>query len=276
MKQKFFSILTCLLALTIVASNATAKQRYKDKDFTSIFNGKNLDGWYLKIRSDDQELAKKVFAVEDGMVHVFNKEFPNPYNLGGSNDTHGLMYTNKKYSKFIFRFEYKWGKTIANNYKQYQYDAGCYYHVINDKIWPSGVEYQVRYDDINDKNYTGDFYISRRAKDFVRYTDGQGNFLAQKDGGVLTTRPEKDKYQQKAALEVSVNNLNDKWNVCEVIVMADKYAIHKLNGQIVNMGENLDFSEGVIGLQSETGEIYYRNIQILEFDEIIPIEEFLD
>jgi translation initiation factor RLI1 len=30
------------------------------KGFVKLFNGKNLDGWYLKIRSGDVELAKKV------------------------------------------------------------------------------------------------------------------------------------------------------------------------------------------------------------------------
>ena len=57
--------------------------------------------------------------------------------------------------------------------------------------------------------------------------------------------------------------------------MADKYSIHKLNGKIVNMATRLSQSEGIIGLQSETAEIYYRNIEIKEFDEIIPIERFL-
>jgi hypothetical protein len=57
--------------------------------------------------------------------------------------------------------------------------------------------------------------------------------------------------------------------------MADKYSIHKLNGKIVNIASNLSVSEGIIGLQAETAELFYRNIQIKEFDEIIPMEKFL-
>ena len=75
--------------------------------------------------------------------------------------------------------------------------------------------------------------------------------------------------------KVKYNALNNKWNRCEVIVMGDEYAIHKLNGAIVNMGTDLPHSEGIIGLQSETAEIYYRNIEIKEFDEVIPMEEFI-
>ena len=74
--------------------------------FVTLFNGGNWDGWHLKIRSGDEELAKKVYAIEDGMVHVFNDQFPQEYNLNtGVNDTHGLFYTNKKYSRYIFQFE---------------------------------------------------------------------------------------------------------------------------------------------------------------------------
>ncbi len=274
MKNRLFLPLLALIAIALSSCVNTPKLSYEESDFTPIFNGENLDGWYLKIRSGDDELAKKIFAVDNGMIHIFNEEFPNPYNLGQT-DTHGLMYTTKEYSKFILRFDYKWGETIANNYDRYQYDAGCYYHVTDDKIWPVGVEYQVRYNDIKDINHTGDFYIDPQATEFVRYTDGNGNFLAKENGGVLTTRPQDDGYLQRAAKEVSGNKLHGEWNQCEVIVMADKYAIHKLNGEIVNMAENLYHSKGVIGLQSETAEIFYRNIRILEFDEIIPIEQFI-
>ena len=30
-----------------------------------MFNGKNFDGWYLKIKSGDAETAKKVFTIND-------------------------------------------------------------------------------------------------------------------------------------------------------------------------------------------------------------------
>jgi len=79
-------------------------------------------------------MAKKVFAIEDGMVHVF-KHMPDSLNLfTGENATHGLFYTNKVYSKYIVRFQYKWGTKITNNFDEWQYDAGVYYHVIDDKV----------------------------------------------------------------------------------------------------------------------------------------------
>jgi hypothetical protein len=245
----------------------------KDEGFTTIFNGKNWDGWYLKTKGNDPETAKKLYAIEDGVVHVFNNEFPDNYKLGtNENDTHGLFYTNKKYSKFILRFEYKWGTKIANNFKDWQYDAGCYYHVIDDKIWPTGFEYQIRYDHTKNQNHTGDIIQGNKTK-YKWFPSADGtSFLSPELGG---NAQEVKGWMHFASTPKKFNALNGKWNKCEIIVMGNQYVIHKLNGEIINIATDLSVGEGVIGLQSETAEIFYRKIQIKEFDEIIPMEKFL-
>ena len=58
--------------------------------------------------------------------------------------------------------------------------------------------------------------------------------------------------------------------------MEGNYTIYKLNGAIVNMAFNWNINEGIIGFQFETAEIYYKNIAIKKFDEIIPMETFLN
>lgn len=58
-----------------------------DDGFVSLFNGKNLDGWQGNTTD---------YYVEDGLLVV------NPKNGG-----HGNLYTDKEYSNFIFRFEFK-------------------------------------------------------------------------------------------------------------------------------------------------------------------------
>ena len=66
-----------------------------------------------------------------------------------------------------------------------------------------------------------------------------------------------------------------EWNQCEIIVMGDQYAIHKLNGEVVNMATDLSVGEGIIGLQSETAEIFYRNMEIKEFEKPVPLDTFI-
>lgn len=262
------SLLALIVLITITLSSCTSKQT--DDGFVQLFNGKNWDGWHLKIRSGDDAMAKQVFSIEDGVVHVY-KHLKDSADLETKvNGTHGLFYTNKSYSKYILKFQYKWGTKITNNFKRWQYDAGCYYHVVDDKIWPTGLEYQVRYNHLTGRNHTGDFIISGTKADW--YSNDSAEFCLPKDGG----SPKKyDQWLYLSEPDVEHNALNGEWNQCEIIVMSDHYSIHKLNGKVMNMAANMSVSEGIIGLQSETAEIYYRDIKIKEFDEIVPMEQFL-
>ncbi|MEP3837157.1 MAG: DUF1080 domain-containing protein [Algibacter sp.] len=260
--------LICSLQSTIaIAQNKKSDQ----KGFVKLFNGKNWDGWHLKLRNGDETMAKKVYAIHNKKVHVY-KNFPDSLDLDtGENATHGLFYTNKKYSKYILKFQYKWGEKIANNFKRWQYDAGVYYHVVDDKIWPTGIEYQVRYDHTNNRNHTGDLIRPKDVQyDWYSVPDGD-TYLHPNEGGILD---ESENWLHFASPTKNYNALNNKWNQGEIIVMGDKYTIHKLNGEVVNVAFNLNPSEGIIGFQSETAEIYYKNIKIKEFSESIPIEEF--
>ncbi|MDW5290768.1 DUF1080 domain-containing protein [Formosa sp. PL04] len=267
-----FILLGGLLALNVMVVHGQSDP-LSDTGFVEIFNGENWDGWHLKLRNGDAEMAKEVFAIENEEVHVF-KDMPDSLNLStGENATHGLFYTNKEYSNYILRFQYKWGEKITNNFDRWQYDAGVYYHVTDDNVWPIGIEYQIRYNHLTDKNHTGDLIRPKGAGyDWYSTKDGK-TFLSPKDGGI----PEdKSDWMHLAKPTKNHNALNDKWNTCEIIVMGGEYTIHKLNGEIVNMAFNLTPEAGIIGFQSETAEIYYRNIRIKEFETAVPIEVFLD
>lgn len=56
----------------------------------------------------------------------------------------------------------------------------------------------------------------------------------------------------------------------------NKFGFHQLKGDIVNRGSNESHGERILGFQSETAEIYYRNIRIKEFDEIVSTKQFLN
>ena len=68
-----------------------------------------------------------------------------------------------------------------NNFDQSQYDARMYYHVYDDKIWPKGIEYQIRYDHTKNKNHTGDFWASGTS--FQWYASDEGCFQLPSEGG---------------------------------------------------------------------------------------------
>ena len=89
-------VLVVALLLLFGCQLQAQSSKVSDDGFKTIFNGENFDGWYLKIRANNDSLAQKVFAIEDGMVHVFNDEFPDNYKLNTKeNDTHGLFLLKK-------------------------------------------------------------------------------------------------------------------------------------------------------------------------------------
>lgn len=270
-------LLLGLLALTLwfsplSAAEPSTAEAAAEPGFVRLFNGENFQGWTLKIRGGEPGEAARVFTVgEGGTVHVF-KDYPDGFELNtGNSYTHGLMYTERSYSRYHFRFQYRWGQKRLNNFAQFQYDAGAYYHVSNHKIWPWGIEYQVRFNSDTGENHTGDFWMTRIGGQW--FSDASGHFFqAPWAGGQPTARRSGE---HRAPLEVPYHALDGEWNQCEIIVMGDRYTLHKLNGQVVNYAENLDNDRGLIGLQSETAEIFYRNIEIKEFDSFIPVERFL-
>lgn len=252
------------------------KKDSMSEDFTSLLNDDNFDGWYLKIKNDDAELAKRVFTIKDGVVHVFGDSFPDEIDLNkGDNGTIGMMYTKKEYENFHIKFEYKWGSKIANYFQKWQYDAGVYYYVIDDKIFPTGIEFQIHYDHRKNENHTGDA-IKPAGVTYDWYADAETlTYLHPDDGGIPSEKGQSRGWLHDAKPTKNYHALDGQWNTAEIIAMSGEYVIHKLNGDVVNMIFNPAPGKGILGFQSETAEIFYRNIEIKEFKESVPADVFL-
>lgn len=251
----------------------TADKNVKEKGFKLLFNGKDFKDWDLLLRDGTSDEIKKVYTIdEDGILHYF-RDLPEGSGSDQSrkNAFHGVMATKKSFSMYHLKFEYKWGKKLVNNYTQFQYDAGIFYHIAELKVFPVGLQYQIRYNHEDDRNHTGDFWVPGTVKMQWYSKDGLTFNLPSETG---TPQPFK-KGEHRAATDAYFHGLDDEWNQCELIVMGDEYVIHKLNGKIVNMATDLWRSAGPIAFEAETGEIFWRNIRIKEFKKSIPKEKFL-
>ncbi|MGM8361877.1 3-keto-disaccharide hydrolase [Flavobacterium sp. ARAG 55.4] len=277
LKLKVIALL-CVCSLINAQKKQTAlKVGAVDKQgYTNLYNGHDMDNWNIMCRDKQEGLAARVFtAGENGEMHVF-KNFPDEYGfIENKSGTHCMFFTNESYSRYSFKFEYKWGTKRYNNFSQFQYDAGLYFHVFDVAIWPKGIEYQVRYDHTKNENHTGDIWNSGADFDWTSAANEDSKsrtYLSPKEGGI----PQEHKQgEHKAYKNAPFHALDGQWNQCEVIVMGNKYAIYKLNGKVVNVITNLSHSEGSIGLQAETAEVFYRNIKIKEFKNDIPMDVFL-
>jgi len=266
MKTMKIKLITSLLLVQMTACIFAA-----DDGYATLFNGKDFNDWNIILRKGTAEDVKKVYTIDpDGILHVF-RDLPEGSGVEtNKNATHGVMATKKSYSRYSLKFEYKWGKKLFNNFKQYQYDAGVFYHITELKIFPVGLQFQVRYDNIKNVNHSGDFIASGTTVQW--YSKDGKTFEWPEQGG---TPRAKQKGQLYAHTDAPFHGLDDQWNEGEIIVMGNEYALQKLNGQFVNMATDLPTDKGPIAIESETGEIYWRNIRIKEFDQSLPMETFL-
>lgn len=148
----------------------------------------------------------------------------------------GYIYTKKDYTNFILKLEWRWapGKPPGN--------SGVLLRVHGEhKIWPRSVEAQLLY--MN----SGDFWLI--------------------DGAPLETDPEyidknapRHRWRKKTAEKPA-----PEWNEYEIIVNGDRITL-KVNGEVVNEGWGAEVRPGKIALQSEGGEIHFRNIRLIPLE----------
>lgn len=198
-----------------------------DELFTPLFNGKNLDGWHTFLKGIGTTDPNNNFNAEDGMLHVIGKDL-------------GYAITDKPYSNYHLKVDFKWGERKWGSRTNLVRDAGvCYNIPVNepDSIWPQSIECQVQEGDV------GDFWLLGFSTIKVKGVENKP---------ANHTRMIKQKDAEKPTGE---------WNTLEIISYNGK-CVHIVNGVVVNVGEDASIKNGRILLQSEYAEIYYRNVKI--------------
>lgn len=221
----FISSLFLFFCLTSMAQKSS-------KDFVSIFNGKNLNGWhsFLKTKGVNYD-PEAVFKVENNLLHISGKEF-------------GYIMTDKVYENFDMIVEFKWGtkKFPPRDADTTKRDNGILFAIpptTIDKVWPGGVECQIQERDL------GDIWLIDSATVEI---DGRRT-------------PPTDYYRvmKKADGELPTG----QWNKVEIIVNNGDIT-YFVNGIKVNDAKNPSRKDGRILVQSEGAEIFYRTIKIKE------------
>src|ERR1051325_11407246 len=83
-----------MAALLVAMSVANAQDVKVEEGYTSLFNGKDLTGWKYGKRGNGEHKDGVGYRVENGVIYSTVKD-------GGN------LYTEKEYSDFVLRFEFK-------------------------------------------------------------------------------------------------------------------------------------------------------------------------
>src|SRR5437868_7918356 len=141
--------LVMLLILTVgfsfPLSRATAAEATPNAGWRPLFNGTNLDGWYIVLRNAKSNDPDHLVQIHDGAVHMY-KDAPE-----ASQQPHGYIVTEKEYSNYHLRLEYKWGTKRFGQRAKARRDAGVLYHAVGkDGVWPRSIECQIQENDVGD------------------------------------------------------------------------------------------------------------------------------
>ncbi len=252
-----FLVAAAGLVLLLVSSARGAEQTW-----VPLFNGRNLDGWTIKIAKRPLgENFADTFRVEDGILKVSYDGYDK------FDGRFGHLFTNLAYSHYILRLEYRFvGKMMADAPSYVNLNSGVMVHAQPpqsmrfDQGFPSSLEMQFLADEGRGERSTANLC-----------TPGTHVEIA----GKLVT-----KHIVKSSAPTFPP---EQWVQAEVEVRGNEEIIHRINGvevlryqrpqldptnnnapatDLLEAGGNLQLSSGHIALQAEGQPVWFRKIEL--------------
>jgi hypothetical protein len=226
-------------------------------DWQVIFNGRNLDGWVVKLAHHELgDNYADTFRVDDGVIRVMYDKY------GDFGARFGHLFYEKKLSHYVLALEYRFiGKQVKGGPDYARLNSGVMVHsqapqtILKDQDWPISVEAQ---------------------------------FLA---GGRTTMNvctPGTEIFMKGEMVKVHCTNStsriygDDEWVAVQVEVLGSARVRHTIDGQTVlqyekpmiggGVANGFDpavkkdgtvLEDGYIGLQAESQPVEFRNIRLL-------------
>ena len=265
------SLWLAIVLLGSISAYAQEAEAISPKDGPiQLFNGKNLDGLYTWISDTKYEDPRKVFTVEDGVLHI-------------SGDGLGYICTKDRYKDYHLVVEYRWGDRTWKSRETRSKDTGVIVHCAEPDgscggVFMAGIEAQII------EGGTGDFIVvtDKRADgsdipvsltaEITKDRDGE---LVWKEGGQQVTRTSgrinwfgrdpdwEDVVGFRGKLDL--DSPGHQWTRLDVI--CDRgHIVYRVNGVKANEGFDAKPSSGKILIQTELAEAYVRRFELLPLE----------
>jgi hypothetical protein len=254
-----------LLALPLLLFSLNFKsvdQTKVSKKRVSIFNGKNLDGWTMKISGYKLgENFGNTFRVQDGILNIRYDQYDSFRNKFGA------LYYDRKLTNYRLKVEYRFvGETAVGAPSWGFRDSGVQYHCqaptslgIN-QSFPVCLEYNLHGGNGKDERPVGEICTSGTSVEI----DGKKNALFCTPAKVKKTFHG----DQWVTLEIDVQGKKIKHYVNgeEIIAFENpKYNPTHDQGKTFIRGNDDEVKEGYISLQSNSHPIDFRKIELMEY-----------
>ena len=263
--------------------------------WTSLWNGKDLDGWTTWMqRPEPTSDVPGVARVADGRytepigsgrdplkVFTVAPDIDGQPAIRISGEAFGELRTKRSFKDYHLKFQFKWGekKWPPRDRPETRRDSGLLYHVhaepgAEGRTWARSVELQIQEGDVGDLYAVGSAVAVRAkarpgTKPAIYDYDpaGEWTYFSQSQGasGRCVKQPDAEKP-------------TGQWNTVELVCLRNDY-IHIVNGTVVMrlhgaVSITTDMptavTSGPIILQSEGAEVFYRDIQFRPITAIPP------
>ena len=231
------------------------------KDWVPIFNGKNLDGWTVKLAHHEVgDNFGDTFRVESGMMRVSYDKYPE------FGSRFGHLFWKEKLSHFRVRIEYRFvGEQVKGGPSYARLNSGIMFHsqapetILKEQDWPISVEAQ---------------FLGNPA------TGSRPTMNVCTPGTEIHMKGEMVKAHCTNSASKAFHN--DEWVSVELEVLGAGKVTHRVDGQVVleyekpmiggGVANGFDsaikkdgtvLSEGYIGMQSESQPVDFRKIELL-------------
>jgi hypothetical protein len=260
--------ISCLVAMGLFSAGAAGDEKEPEPVAPTrtirLYPSNAFTGGYTWLKKTQRKDPRKVFTVENGVVHV-------------SGEDNGYLATRQAYKDYHLSVEYKWGaKTYGSKYVR---NSGILLHGVGPDggragVWMTCIECQLAQGCVGDlivirgKDANGKEVPATISSDTVLGPDGRTRW---KKGGKKTVYAGKQFWwslhdpDYKELIDTrgknDVENKLGEWTRVECVCAGKRITI-VVNGTTVNECYDAFPAAGKILLQSEGFEIYFRNVEI--------------
>ncbi len=276
-----FIIFFVALAMSSCKSDKGEWTTLLDKDLTKwdLYLGYRLkNGYEGQQPADEKGQLIAPVGYNKNEANVFSVDMVNgePV-LHITGEIYGGVFTKEDFANYHLTLKYKWGEKKWEPRLDKLKDSGVLYHSFGEcgndfwRAWMPGQEFQVM------EGHTGDYWsiINSAADIRALLPEGSMNTVADQSQPFISVGadPSRDGFCLRSANYESPVN---EWTTIELITLGDR-SLHIVNGNVVMVLRNSRYVDngvarplisGKIQIQSEAGEIFYKDIRIQKIDRI--------
>lgn len=268
----FYAIVVLLI---LVSCSSASEEKWE-----VLFDGSSLKDWdtYLgapRNQGDTTKYKPLGLNVDTSVFKIVNHEGENVLRVSG--EIWGGISTKREFENYHLQLQFKWGelKWYPREMDSDRRDSGLLYHGVGehgagDGFWLRSQEFQIQEGDC------GDYWGVAGAGFDIKATMNADSIFQYDPQGSLLTFIENSETGRHCKKYPDTEKPSGEWNTVDLYCYQGT-SVHVMNGVVVMILENSSQSDhgnktaltkGKIQLQSESAEVFYRNIKIRSIESI--------